>query len=396
MASKKRLRADPRRIKTSARFLLRSLSLRHTSFLLALLAVTVAATLTAALLGLKADLHKKMSGELKGYGPNLLILPAPGTNPAALEESSLLELPAVLRKAGIENSVGPSGMLLAAGALRSSKAGAEWAAATLVGVDFDSLPQLNPAWKLEGAWPARGAIGCVAGGSLAERLGVPSGATLEVRLDRESFPCPLTGLLSTGESEEEEVFVPLALLQERAGMAGRLSLAALSVEAGANELTRASRGVEKAIPGAQARVVWQVAAAQGALLGKLDRLAISLSVAVFLLCGLTVMTTLLSLVLEREPEIGLMRSLGAGDGEILLIFAGEVTLLGLVGATLGIVLGMGAARLVGHHLFGTETVPRLVVVPPVVAVSLGICWISVLLPLRRALTIQPAEALRGN
>ena len=47
------------------RFLLRSLTLRGTSFLLALLAVTTAATVTATMLNLKADLGAKMSTELR-------------------------------------------------------------------------------------------------------------------------------------------------------------------------------------------------------------------------------------------------------------------------------------------------------------------------------------------
>jgi len=179
-------------------------------------------------------------------------------------------------------------------------------------------------------------------------------------------------------------------------MPGRLSLAALSVGGGASDAVRAAGVAQRFVHGSSSRVLWQVASAQGALLGKLDRLAVSLSVAVFLLCGLCVMTTLLFIVLEREPEIGLMRSLGAGDGEILVMFLGEVTLLACLGAAAGILLGMATARLVGQQLFDTPISPRLEIVPAVLALSLGICWISVLIPLRRALTIQPADALRGN
>ena len=59
----------------SARFLLRSLSLRHASFFLALLAVTVAATLAATLLGIRADMRVKMSGEVLSTQSAGLILP---------------------------------------------------------------------------------------------------------------------------------------------------------------------------------------------------------------------------------------------------------------------------------------------------------------------------------
>ena len=394
MASK--LSMDPRRIRTSARFLLRSLSLRHSSFLLALLAVTVAATLTAALLGMRADLRLKMSRELRGFGPNVLITPVDATTPAMLDQSRLAALREALRREGFASETEISGMLLAASRIRVADAGGGWEDATLVGAEFSSLPRLNPSWKLDGAWPGEKSAGCVVGVSLASRLRLSLHATLEFSTGAATRRCEVSGLLSTGESEDEELFLPLAASQEALGMTGRISLAALSVAGGASEAARAARAAERAWPGATARVLWQVASAQGALLGKLDRLTVSLTVTVFLLCGLCVMTTLVFIVLEREPEIGLMRSLGAGDGEILIMFLGEVTLLASLGAAAGILLGMGTARLVGQQLFDTLITPRLEVVPAVFALSLAICWVAVLIPLRRALSIQPADALRGN
>ncbi|HEV8374604.1 MAG TPA: ABC transporter permease [Candidatus Polarisedimenticolia bacterium] len=389
------LATDPRRLRTSARFLLRSLSLRHSTFLVALLAVTVAATLAASLLGLQADLRNKLSAEMRGFGPNLIITPAPGAVGALLDEEEVRRVEPLLRRAGMAPGAGPSGILLAAGRARERAPAAAWENATIVGADLRDLARLNPSWRLEGRWPD-GDSGCVAGGSLAGKLEAKNGSFLDLEIGSVSFDCKLTGTLITGESEEEEILVPLARLQKAIALPGRVSLATLWVEGNPPTAKRAARVIEKAIHGSQARVVWQVAAAQGELLGKLERLAVSLSLTVFLLCGLCVMTTLLSLVLEREPEIGLMRSLGAGDGEILAMFLGEVTLLGVLGAGLGLGLGLGAARLVGHHLFETRVVPRLEIVPPVLAVSLIICWLSVLLPLKRALAIRPADALRGN
>src|SRR2546428_13688095 len=63
------------RVAMSARFLLRSLSLRGSSFLLALLAIVVGATVTSTMLTIRADLTAKMSRELRRYGPNLLVTP---------------------------------------------------------------------------------------------------------------------------------------------------------------------------------------------------------------------------------------------------------------------------------------------------------------------------------
>jgi putative ABC transport system permease protein len=379
-----------------ARFLLRSLSLRHTSFLLALLAVTVAATLAAALLGIRTDLRVQMSGELKRFGPNLLLTvgaQARGDDRAA---TSITRLAEALEQAGFPAQPGVTGILLASGRLRPADREAAWEEVTLLGAEFASLRKLNPSWRLDGSWPAGNDGECVLGAEVAGRLGLHPGDGVEFALPSSARRCRVTGLLSTGESEDEEMLLPLGVLQEAAGDPGRLSLIALSVEGGVSQAERAGRIAARTLPGFRPRIVRQVAEAQGALLRKLDRLMLSLSVTVFVLCGLCVMTTLLSIVLEREEEIGLMRSLGAGDGEILVMFLGEVTLLAVLGTAFGILLGGGAGHFIGKHLFGAPAAPHLATVPVVLALSLLICWVSVLLPLRRALTIQPADALRGN
>ena len=75
---------------------------------------------------------------------------------------------------------------------------------------------------------------------------------------------------------------------------------------------------------------------------------------------------------------------------------GEATLLGLLGAALGLVLGMWNAHWMGRQLFATPILPRAEVVPWVLGITLGLCWLAVLIPLRRALAVQPATSLRGD
>jgi putative ABC transport system permease protein len=75
---------------------------------------------------------------------------------------------------------------------------------------------------------------------------------------------------------------------------------------------------------------------------------------------------------------------------------GEATLLGLAGGALGLAAGMAGARWVGRRLFDAAVTPRPEVVPWVLGITLALCWLAVLLPLRRALSVQPATALRGE
>jgi ABC-type lipoprotein release transport system permease subunit len=57
---------------------------------------------------------------------------------------------------------------------------------------------------------------------------------------------------------------------------------------------------------------------------------------------------------------------------------------------------MAGARLLGNQLFGAAIAARPEVIPMVAALALGICWAGTLVPLRRALAIRPADALRGE
>ncbi len=378
------LKHEPGRWMTSARFLLRSLNMRGPAFLLAFLAVTVGATVTATVLNLKAGLQEKMSRELRAYGPNLLIVPRAARS-STLDEQSLEAVPAAL---GSRVAVVP--ILIAGGTAAGH-------AATIVGADFESLRRLYPGWRLESAPQAPPAgPACVVGAALARRAGKQPGDTIDIRTGTRPATLPIAGVLSTGEAEEEQVFVPLAFLQEILDRAGRMSFAALSIDGGASEVERAGAAIDRALPLAQARPLRAIAMAQGAILDRLDRMMLVLTLVILVLSGLCLVTTLMSMVVERESEIGLARAIGAGDGAIFRMFLGEVGLLGILGTLAGLLLGAGVTRLIGRGLFGAAMEPRLSVAPIVLGLSMVICLIAVYVPLRRALAIQPAAALRGD
>jgi putative ABC transport system permease protein len=376
------LKHEPRRWVTSARFLLRSLNMRGPAFLLAFLAITVGATVTATVLNLKAGLQEKMSRELRAYGPNLLIVSRAA---AMLEEQALDAVPGAL---GSQVNLVP--VLIAGGTAAGH-------AATIVGVDFESLRRLYPGWRIEPAPPAPSAgPGCILGAALARRAGKRPGEQVDIRTGTRPATLPIAGVLSTGEAEDEQVFVPLAYLQDLLDRPGWISFAALSIDGGAPEVERAGAAIERALPRAQARPLRAIAMAQGAILERLDRMMLLLTLVILVLSGLCLVTTLMSMVVERESEIGLARAIGAGDGAIFRMFLGEVGLLGVLGAFAGLLLGAGVTRLIGRGLFGAAIEPRLSVVPVVLGLSMVICLIAVYVPLRRALAIQPAAALRGD
>jgi putative ABC transport system permease protein len=377
----------------SARLFGRSLGRRGATFFVAFVAVAGGSAVAATMLTIQADLRAKMTRELRRYGENLAIVPAEDRPGATLDE-------AALRRA-LGDAAAP--VLLARGEItrdapaeNDGHAGPGEAVAVL-GVDFTAHHRLHPSWRVDGAWP-RGEYEVLLGAAAARRLDLAPGdrATLRLESGGEALPLRLAGTVRTGEEEEDQVFVPLPLLQARAGLAGRVSVATLFVEGGPAAVDAAGRRLETEIAGARARPLRPIAAAQGAILDRLDRMIWFMTAVILALACLCLGTTLFTLVVEREAEIGLMRSLGADDADVARVVLGEVTILGLAGGGVGLLLGALAARLIGWRLFGAAIDPRLSVVPVVLLISVGVSWLAVLVPLRRALAIRPAAALRAE
>ena len=110
--------------------------------------------------------------------------------------------------------------------------------------------------------------------------------------------------------------------------------------------------------------------------------------------GVGIFTIMTIAVNERISEIGLLRALGARQGQILVLFLGEATILSVIGGITGLVIGTGGAWLL------SITIPALPVHTPWVYVfvamgaALAIGLIAGVLPAHRAARLDPVEALR--
>lgn len=109
-------------------------------------------------------------------------------------------------------------------------------------------------------------------------------------------------------------------------------------------------------------------------------------------------TTLYTSVVERTKEIGTLKALGAKNMDILALFLTESFLIGLIGATLGILIGIGG----GFILSSSASQNDQPITPIYLANNLLSVWvISVLLstvagllPSMKASKTLPIEALR--
>ena len=111
-------------------------------------------------------------------------------------------------------------------------------------------------------------------------------------------------------------------------------------------------------------------------------------------------------VTQRRSEIGILRALGATRGQIRTLFLGESALAGLVGSALGLLLGIGIARLMLGYIgallgevYGLAEKAKEISMNPVLmlfAIVLGVITsvVAALIPARSAAHVDPVQALQ--
>jgi putative ABC transport system permease protein len=130
--------------------------------------------------------------------------------------------------------------------------------------------------------------------------------------------------------------------------------------------------------------------------------------AALLVAAIGITNTMVMAVLERTREIGIMKAVGASEGQIMSIFLIEGMLLGLAGGSLGVLSGWGISlgmdswvRSILEGEFREPMTEPMFVFPLWLALSVPLfCGIvttaAAFYPARRAARIDPVQALRHD
>jgi putative ABC transport system permease protein len=363
-----------------ARLVAAGLTRRRGMVVLAVLAVAIGSSVASALLHVSGDVSRKLTHELRALGPNLL-LTAGGMHPAPgggyLDEALAR---ARLRAAGLEGAP----LLLV-----TARAGGR--PLQIVGGDLDALRRLHPAWIV-----APGRHEALIGARLMARLAVREGDSLTVEFAAGRLLTHRVGArLEAGGGDDEAWWIPLAEAQELAGLQGRVSLVEARIEGGPAAADRAVAALERG-GGARALVLHALSATEAGLLERMRRLMALVTAAALVAAGLCAFGTLTDLALERRREIALMKALGASSRDIVRQFAAESLAIGLAGGTLGWLIGLLFAEVIGRSVFHSSIAVHWNVPPLVLGLALVVAGAASLGPIRLALSVQPAAMLKGE
>ncbi len=132
----------------------------------------------------------------------------------------------------------------------------------------------------------------------------------------------------------------------------------------------------------------------GSVLGVLTFAVGALGGISLLVGGVGIFSIMTISVSERTNEVGLLRALGAGKGQILTLFLGEAMLLAAAGGFAGLVLGWGGASLINQLVpsLPVHTPLYFVFVAESAAILIGL--VAGVAPARRAAAMIPVDALR--
>jgi len=377
--------------------ILKSLSHRRGRSLLLLLVLVMAASLVTSLGIVSASMGKRVAEELKKYGANLVIIPETArleVGSGGLDFGAIAE-PAYLSQQQLQLALQQSGGVIAdysshlRGTLLLNGRGVP-----VEGVNFPEISRMYPWWQLRGGWPLQGEA--VIGSDLAAILALQVGDSLALTGQGRGIAVRVAGIVSTGGEEDKLLFVELSSLQRELGLDGKLSQVRLQTVTGDERLATIVAKLQAALPGARVQEVRQVARTSEALLKKVQLLMLLVTAAVVIAAGGSVAGTMSTTVLERGKEIGLLKAMGGGRGEVLLFFAAEALLLGLLGGGAGWLVGNGMAMLVTRTVFAApvEFLPGFALLA--LAVSLLLALVGSLGPLLSVYRLDPVRSLRGE
>jgi len=274
-------------------------------------------------------------------------------------------------------------------------------AIALVGVELDRYDQIiglrakivDGTARLE---PGEGIIGR----ELADDLGVRVGDRLGIVTGGVTDSLRVTALVDLGvrELNRRTVIVPLRSAQSLAGLPGGATSLDLtlvdiwSAQALANDL--AARWPYKAES-------WQQANAQ--LVSALNAQSVSTAVirgVVMVVVVLGIASVLVVSVVQKRREIGILRAMGATQGQVLRIFLLQGAIVGALGSALGVLLAVGLIWVFTHFVRGSDGLPLFnITLEPALALRIAaiatVCGVlAAVAPARLAARLDPAEAIR--
>jgi lipoprotein-releasing system permease protein len=138
----------------------------------------------------------------------------------------------------------------------------------------------------------------------------------------------------------------------------------------------------------------------------LEKVAVSLAIGlIVIVAALNIVASLILLVMEKNRDIAILKTMGAGAKSVTAIFMIQGLMIGILGTAVGGAGGFAVARVLDRYelirvpvdVYQVSHLPFTVLpldFALVVSVAVLICFIATIYPSRQAARLDPAQALR--
>jgi len=253
---------------------------------------------------------------------------------------------------------------------------------------------------------------------LGDKITVYSPRNFEKKGEEVYLPMELTvtGIFESGMYEYDYalIFTSLETAQELYSLGNAVHGIEITTDDPINGARDVAAALNKKLPAPLGAQTW--AQMNQRLLGAIQ---VEKSVMFFILtfiiivAAFGIMSTLITVTVQKTREIGVMKALGAASGRILRIFLLQGFIVGVFGVALGLGLGLLTVRninpinhflsqVVGIDLFPRDiynfpSIPAFLTTRDLLTIgvsALVICTLAGVLPALRAARLEPVEALR--
>ena len=386
---------------------------------IALGGVTVGVSALVIVIGVMSGMQEDLMGKILESSPHVLVLQQ---GPSIRMDDWKTMADRVRKIEGVE-AVAPF-VLTTVTALRDTYS----QSADMYGVALD--PEGPPVTEMEGRIQegahdlgptASGLPPVLMGSRLAARMQALIGDTLtliafeNLTVDPMGMPSPsirlyeVTGTFTTGmyDYDIKNIYVPIKAAQEQLGILDSDRVGGLGVRVrDPDEAGPVSDSIQAALGYEFLAISWSTT--NGALFSalELEKLAMYLILTlIIVVAAFNIVSTLVMVVVDRTREIGILKSMGMTDRMILRIFMIQGLSIGVIGTTVGTILGL----VIGWALDTFE----IIKIPPdvyfveklpvsihatdvvmIVGVSLLIAFLATIYPALQASRLQPVRAIR--
>jgi putative ABC transport system permease protein len=399
--------------------------------LLVAIAVTLGATVSTAMIGIALGIGDKISRELRTYGANLVVTPEednldvqigsvdlkPAGSGAYLDEATLPKIKGIFWRNNIAAFTPEFPVTVQVGGESVTLLGIYFSKSLKFGTDeFTTGARTTfPWWKVQGTWPADDSQDVLVGEKLGSMFNLHPGSQIEIN----GAEHRVSGILSGGRAEDDQIVAPLAVAQaiaKKPGVIRTVFVSAVTKPEDAfarrnpDSLSPADRDrwycspypqsiayqLQEAIPHSHAEQIRQVAQNEGNVLSRITGLMLLITLAALFTSGLAVSAAMATAMFERRTEVGLMKALGAGHFSLSAIFITESVLLACIGGVVGFAGGALLTRALGRAIFGSSLSVPPVLLPVILAIAVAVTFGGSAVAIRRAVKYDPVLALRGE